>query len=95
MNKAVKRIIYGVIVLAIIGIIAYPKLPKSTNKEAGDASPAPQNNTLTVEAVIVKSESLKNNVNVTGSLIADESVVLNSELSGKIEKISFKEGQKV
>ncbi|MEQ8626179.1 efflux RND transporter periplasmic adaptor subunit [Ekhidna sp.] len=90
-----KRILYLVIILVVIGLIAYPKLPKGTSTEAGDAPSNTQSEKLTVNAIIVNSEQLANTVNVTGSLIADESVVLNSELSGKIEKISFKEGQRV
>ncbi|MEQ8904392.1 efflux RND transporter periplasmic adaptor subunit [Ekhidna sp.] len=90
-----KRILYVVIILVVIGLIAYPKLPKVTSTDADDAPSNTQSEKLTVNAIIVNSEQLANTVNVTGSLIADESVVLNSELSGKIEKISFKEGQKV
>ena len=95
MNKSVKRILYVVIILVVIGLIAYPKLPKGTSNEASDTPSNTQSEKLTVNAIIVNSEQLANTVNVTGSLIADESVVLNSELSGKIEKISFKEGQRV
>ncbi len=95
MNKAVKRILYIIILLVVVGLIAYPKLPKVSEEKVGDAPSTAQNNKLTVEAIIVDSEELDNTVNVTGSLIADESVILNSELSGKIEKISFKEGQQV
>ncbi|WP_424963953.1 efflux RND transporter periplasmic adaptor subunit [Ekhidna sp.] len=90
-----KRILYVVIILVVIGLIAYPKIPKGSSSEASDTPSSTQSEKLTVNAVIVNSEQLANTVNVTGSLIADESVVLNSELSGKIEKISFKEGQKV
>ncbi|MEQ6165802.1 efflux RND transporter periplasmic adaptor subunit [Ekhidna sp. MALMAid0563] len=90
-----KRILYLVIILVVIGLIAYPKLPKGTSTEASDTPSNTQSEKLTVNAIIVNSEQLANTVNVTGSLIADESVVLNSELSGKIEKISFKEGQRV
>ncbi|WP_425392189.1 efflux RND transporter periplasmic adaptor subunit [Ekhidna sp.] len=96
MNKSVKRILYIVIVLVIIGLIAYPKLPMSTDSETENSQAAsPQSQELTVNAMVVGTESLENKVNVTGSLIADESVVLNSELSGKVEKISFREGEKV
>lgn len=95
MKKPVKRILYIVIVLVIIGLIAYPKLPMNTGDEPETGQAAPQSQMLTVNAVVVNAESLENKVNVTGSLIADESVILNSELAGKIEKISFYEGQRV
>ncbi|WP_420315826.1 efflux RND transporter periplasmic adaptor subunit [Ekhidna sp.] len=95
MNKSIKRVLYVIIALVIIGLIAYPKLPEITSDDENMASGQSQSEDLTVNAMVVQTESLENVVNVTGSLIADESVILNSELSGKIEKISFNEGQQV
>jgi len=94
MNKNIKRLLYIIIALAILGLIAYPKIPKGGDKtnEAVQAASGPQ---ITVDAVILKKEQLKNQVNTTGSLLADESVTLNAEVAGKIEVISFTEGQKV
>ena len=93
MNKTAKRILYTVIVLAILGIIIYPKLP--TDDPAAAVTASPQSKTLTVDAKIVSRVELKNQVSITGSILADESVVLNSEVAGKVEKIYFNEGEKV
>ncbi|MEQ8583329.1 MAG: efflux RND transporter periplasmic adaptor subunit [Marinoscillum sp.] len=93
MNKNIKRILYIIIALVILGLIAYPKIPKGGSEASEVAQPVSAQ--ITVDAVILKKEELKNQVNTTGSLLADESVVLNAEVAGKIETISFTEGQKV
>ena len=93
MNKTVKRIIYIAITIVVIGAIAYPKLP--TGEEEAATSANPKNQILTVNAQIVKESILKNQVNVTGSILADESVQLNSGIPGKVDGIYFEEGQAV
>lgn len=96
MNKTSKRILYTVITLVILGIIIYPKLPTDGEDSAQQAAAAASKSAkLTVDALVVTRSQLKNTVNVTGSILADESVILNSEVAGKVEKIYFKEGQKV
>ena len=50
---------------------------------------------MEVLAVIATSKPLDNNLRITGSLTANESVELKSEVSGVVEKILFKEGQPV
>ena len=94
MNKTAKRVLYSIIILVILAIIIYPKLPKSEDT-AAQTPVANKSQQLTVDARIVSRSPLKNQVNVTGSILADESVVLNSEVAGKVEQIFFKEGQKV
>lgn len=94
MNKTIKRIIYVIIILVIIGAIVYPKLPESTSEETSAASAA-RSQKLTVEAVVLDKEKLQNQVNLTGTILADESVSVNSEVAGKVERIYFREGQQV
>ncbi|MFY2762854.1 efflux RND transporter periplasmic adaptor subunit [Arenimonas sp. MALMAid1274] len=50
---------------------------------------------LPVEAVTVKTESLRQDLSTVGTLRADESVVVRPEVSGRLVKIHFKEGQRV
>ncbi len=95
MNKTGKRILYTVIVLVILGIIIYPKLPKEDSEATRETAATSKNQALTVDGLVIAKSKLKNQVNVTGTILADESVVLNSEVAGKVEKIYFKEGQKV
>ncbi|MFT7030845.1 MAG: membrane fusion protein (multidrug efflux system) [Marinoscillum sp.] len=94
MNKTAKRILYIIIAVLILAVIVYPKLPKSEVKGTSDQA-IQDTPLLTVNAVVLNEEPLKNEVKVTGSLIADESVALNTELAGKVEFISFQEGERV
>ncbi len=93
MNKTTRNILYGAILIIIIGLIVYPKLPKSETSSTEDSSASSPK--LTVEAIVVKNEKLENKVKMTGSILADESVVLNTEVAGKIAQIMFREGQQV
>ncbi|MDZ7650866.1 MAG: biotin/lipoyl-binding protein [Cytophagales bacterium] len=50
---------------------------------------------MTVDAIVLKPSRLDNKLNVTGSVLANESLELKSEVSGKITSISFREGKQV
>ena len=50
---------------------------------------------LPVQVYVVKPTNLSDEVAATGSVLADESVVIKSELSGKITSLSIREGQPV
>ncbi|TGE29678.1 efflux RND transporter periplasmic adaptor subunit [Hymenobacter metallicola] len=50
---------------------------------------------LPVQVYVVKPTNLSDEVAATGSVLADESVVIKSELSGKITSLNIREGQPV
>ncbi|MBC6697897.1 efflux RND transporter periplasmic adaptor subunit [Hymenobacter puniceus] len=50
---------------------------------------------LPVQVYVVKPTNLSDEVAATGSILADESVVIKSELSGKITSLNIREGQPV
>lgn len=94
-----KRIFSIVIVLAIIVLLALPKLKLWSNageqESSRDALAQRGPGTLPVEGMIVSSSRLDNVVVVTGSVQANESLELKSETGGKITKIYFDEGKAV
>jgi len=93
MNKSLKTVLFLVIAIVIIGLILYPKLKPD---EQGPAMASPRGSTIVpVEAKIIHPQRIENVIKITGAIIANESVVLKSEISGKIEGIYFKEGQRV
>jgi len=94
MNKTVKLILLIVIVLAVLGWIFYPKIQQGANPDPVAAQPM-QRPTLPVDIVIATPRQIENTIKITGAVQANESVELRSEISGKIEKILFKEGQRV
>ncbi|MCC2548184.1 efflux RND transporter periplasmic adaptor subunit [Hymenobacter sp. BT175] len=50
---------------------------------------------LPVQVYVVKPTNLSDEVAATGSVLADESVIIKSELSGKITSLNIREGQPV
>jgi len=94
-----KRIFTVAIILAIIFLLALPKLGLFKNKEsivaAGSQGGPGGQPTLQVEARVVTPRHLDNKLVVTGSVHSNESLELKSEISGKITKIMFKEGSLV
>lgn len=94
MNTTGKTVIIAVIAIAAIGFIFYPKW-SSSNDEPSIAQNNASSSKLTVNALVVNNQKLDNDLKVTGSLIANESVVLKPEVSGRITQINFKEGQPV
>jgi len=92
-----KPIITGSIIVAVILLLAIPKLGWfSSGNDGGEAKGGPGGSALLpVEAVVLKPQKLDNKLVVTGTVLANESLELRSEISGKITKIAFREGSKV
>ncbi len=95
MNKIFKRVLYIIIVAIIIFIIAYPKIDFSDKEEGSTGSTASKSDILTVNGLKIEPQTIDFNIKVTGTVVADESVELNSEVSAKVGQIHFKEGQYV
>ncbi|RUA32967.1 MAG: efflux transporter periplasmic adaptor subunit [Bacteroidetes bacterium] len=93
MNKIITRIIASIAVLAIIIYLIFPNIFTSEEKPKKEAQTTTGNNKIAIDAQIVKYETFKNDIVLTGSLLANESVQLASEISGKIDNIYFKEGE--
>lgn len=93
MNKTTKSILFIVIAIIIVGLLLYPKLkPEESNPMASTQKSKP---ILQVEAKIINPERIDNIIKITGAILANESVAIRSEISGKIEKIYFEEGNRV
>lgn len=96
MNSTAKTITFIIIGLLAIGFIIYPKFfgkeNDSTPPSEASTQKAPK---LEISAIVVRNEKLDNDLRVTGSLVANESVDLKAEVSGRITSLNFKEGQPV
>lgn len=96
MRKPVRIIVIVGIILLIIGMIFYPKIKNAflVDKER-PSSPSimpPGNQSLNINAMVLKPETLKDVFRPKGVLLPDEEVDLIFEISGKITQINFKEG---
>ena len=100
MTKPVRWLLVGIILLIIIGIIAYPSIKQKLNSDKEDISastPASPQQRLPIKinAVVLKKQSLTDKFISTGTTIPDEEVNLSFESSGKIVSIYFTEGTHV
>lgn len=92
-----KTLITVAIVAVVIFLLALPKLNLFGDKAKQQAAPGQGggSQTLFVDAIVIKPAKLDNKLNVTGSVLPNESLELKSEVSGKIISIAFKEGKQV
>ena len=90
-----KRVVTIFIVLVIIFLLALPKLGLFKKNSSQPGGGAPVASILQVEGAILRPVNFDNSLIITGSIIANESLELKSEASGKITNINFKEGSKV
>lgn len=95
MNKKAK---WGLVILILVSLVAwgvYSQLPKE-NKELAAADQISKGKTgrniLNVNAIVVKPQTLSDEIYINGSLLPDEEVDLSFETSGKITEINFVEG---
>jgi membrane fusion protein (multidrug efflux system) len=100
MTKPVKWLLIGIILLIIVGMIAYPPIKQRRNAAKEDALPpvtamSQRQMPIRINAVVLKKQTLTDRIVRTGTTIPDEEVDLSFESSGKITEISFQEGTHV
>jgi len=92
-----KYVIYTLIFLGIAYLIYY-RISANKKAEGGGAdrgAKSGKEQSFAVDGIIVKSASFINKLEVTGTIEANESVALQSEVSGLVTGIYFKEGTNV
>jgi membrane fusion protein (multidrug efflux system) len=100
MNKKAKLALTIVIIIFIVGMIAYPKVkPLLISKQGGpgrgNPTMMPARQVLNVSGYLIKPTRMVDFYNSTGTLMPDEEVDLSFETSGKIISINFNEGTRV
>ncbi len=94
MNKRRKRLFAGLGVLLLFLVLAYPKVaPLFSSSAQGEQSN--QSDRLQVEVAVTEPTSLQRKISSTGTILANETIDLRSEVSGKITSIYLREGQSV
>jgi len=94
-----KTLITIAIVVVVVFLLALPKLNLFKGKQVAESASGQgqggRGGKLSVDAMIVKYAPLESKLNVTGSVLPNESLELKSEVSGKITAIYFREGKQV
>lgn len=101
MTKLTKRIIISTVVLIGVAALAIPKII-SLQKEAAKPAAAGGGGrggggaqVVSVKGFVVSPQSLDGGMMVPGTIIANESVELRSETSGRVVSLNFSEGRSV
>ncbi|MFD2786049.1 efflux RND transporter periplasmic adaptor subunit [Hymenobacter rubripertinctus] len=101
------RILWLLVALAVVGGLVFAKLKYFPSPEAkgggkgaakggkGKDGPAKAGPALPVEVYVVQATNLADAVAATGSVLAEESVIIKSEVAGKITRLNLREGQPV
>src|SRR5476651_423365 len=91
LKKPIKIIYLSIAALIVPSLIIIPKF--TSNSEKTDSKLQNQNDQqISAEGYIVKSQTLDNQIKAIGSIMANEQVDVKSEVSHKIRGIYFKEG---
>jgi len=92
-----KYVVYALIFAGIVYLI-YHRITANKQIEGAGArggSKGGKTQSFTVNGIIIKPTSFASNLDVTGTIEANESVALQSEVSGLVTGIFFKEGSNV
>lgn len=86
------HIVYSLLIIGLIAFIAYRIID---NKAESNAGPKGGPGIATVTGIIATPEKFADNLQLSGSLEANEQVEIRSEIMGVVEAINFKEGTQV
>lgn len=89
-----KKIIISAVILLIIIAFAIPKIIQMQSK-GQDVAEVRTFQPLNVRALVIKPQFYDYNIFASGSILNNEEVQLRAEISGRVVKINFKEGQRV
>ncbi|WP_031427320.1 efflux RND transporter periplasmic adaptor subunit [Flavimarina sp. Hel_I_48] len=88
-----KYIVYSVLILGLLGLVAYRVIDNKEKDEAGEQGRG--NTMVTVGGMILEPQKFEDNLSLSGSLEANEQIDLRSEVNGVVEQINFEEGSEV
>src|SRR5262245_27305229 len=96
MKKQAKNIWWILGVIAVFGALALPKVGSLSGKaglnKSNNAAGTPRHQRMPVRTQIVQTEKLGDRILTVGTILSNEEVEIRSEISGKVEKIYFREG---
>jgi len=85
----IKYIVYTLLILAIAAIVFYRISENKSKKDAQNEMAGKAKSATAVSGIVLKAESFADNLSLSGSIEANESVDIRSEVSGIAESINF------
>ncbi len=99
MKMPAKKIWWILGAIAVVGALALPKvgslLGHSSSNKNNHVTGVARDQRMPVRTQIVQTEKLGDRIMTVGTILSNEEVEIRSEISGKVEKIHFKEGAAV
>src|ERR1700691_6064069 len=86
-----KRVLIWVSVIAVIALLIYLR-PKDKNAIVGPQGPK---KATPVEAMVVKASQASNIIKVSGNVMSNEEVNLQSQIAGVVTDVNFTEGSHI
>ena len=94
-NKKLRNTIFVLLGVVLVVIVTSPRIRLFGTGSSGTSGEERSDGPLPVMGYIIQPQRIDNRVRTTGTVLANEEVELRSEVSGKIEQISFREGSRV
>ncbi len=95
MSKKLRNILIGIGAVVLVVLLTSPRIKLFESNPQNPGGGQEGDFSLSVEAIVLRPEKIDNKILATGTVLANEEVELNAEISGKIEHIMFKEGGRV
>ena len=99
MSVKAKRVWIIVGVIIVLAALALPKVGflrgDSNSNKNNAAAGASRDQRMSVRMQVIQAEKLGDKVLTVGSILSNEEIEVRSEISGKVEKIYFKEGARI
>ena len=89
-----KKILIAGIAVAVVAAVLWPRLMPPTPGASGPSA-GPNGGAAPVRTQRVEPEAFESRLTFNGTLMADQSINIRSELRGKVEQIHFTDGQDV
>lgn len=90
-----KKIFVTLALIGITGLVAWPKVSPLLDGDAIGESPVRRGRAPAVKTLRLEPQAFETTLTFNGSLLADKSIDIKSELRGKVERIAFTDGQRV
>ncbi|MDI6804658.1 MAG: biotin/lipoyl-binding protein [Bacteroidota bacterium] len=94
-NKSRYKLTLIIICVVIVALVLIKVLFSGGTKQNNTSGPSARNPQISVKYQIIHPKKISEKVVTVGTILSNEEVEIRSEISGKITKIYFKEGEKV
>ena len=85
------RIVAAIVIVALVTVVLVNKFGGKQEGAGAKAGSVP----MSLTAVVVKATSLDDQISSTGTLMANNSIVVSNQVAGRLVHLGFKEGQRV